>query len=175
MVNLDIVLDFVNSLDLRPYSEAFDSPQALAAWFVERGLLESGVRVTAADLEEVKRVREALRDVIAARTGLTCDLASASTVVDDAVCNAKLRARFAAGEMILEPASGGVRAAVGLILAEVLAAQADGTWDRVKACRADDCRWAFLDTTKNGSRAWCTMRSCGNRAKVQAYRERHAH
>jgi predicted RNA-binding Zn ribbon-like protein len=77
--------------------------------------------------------------------------------------------------MILEPAAGGVRGAIGRILAEVLAAQADGTWDSVKACRADDCRWAFLDTTKNQSRAWCTMRSCGNRAKVQAYRERHAH
>jgi predicted RNA-binding Zn ribbon-like protein len=50
---------------------------------------------------------------------------------------------------------------------------ADGTWERMKACRADDCRWAFLDTAKNRSRAWCSMQSCGNRAKVAAYRERH--
>lgn len=175
MVNIDIVLDFVNSLDLRPYGETFDSPKALGEWLAGRGLLEPGARVTKADLEEAKSVREAVRDVIAARSELTADLAAASAVVDDAVCRAKLGARFAGGEMILEPAAGGVRGAVGRILAEVLAAQADGTWDRVKACRADDCRWAFLDTTKNGSRAWCTMRSCGNRAKVQAYRERHAH
>ena len=44
---------------------------------------------------------------------------------------------------------------------------------QVKLCGADDCRWAFVDTTKNGSRNWCSMRSCGNRAKVQAYRARH--
>jgi predicted RNA-binding Zn ribbon-like protein len=175
MVNIDIVLDFVNSLDLRPRSEAFDSPKALGEWFAERGLLEPGARVTTAELEEARRVREAVRDVIAARSELPADIAAASAIVDDAVCRAKLGARFADGEMILEPAAGGVRGAVGRILAEVLAAQADGTWDRVKACRAEDCRWAFLDTTKNGSRAWCTMRSCGNRAKVQAYRERHTH
>jgi predicted RNA-binding Zn ribbon-like protein len=51
---------------------------------------------------------------------------------------------------------------------------ADATWERMKACRADDCRWAYLDTARNRSRAWCSMRVCGNRAKVQAYRERHA-
>ena len=45
--------------------------------------------------------------------------------------------------------------------------------ERMKACRADDCRWAFLDTSKNRSRAWCSMESCGNRAKVHTYRQRH--
>jgi predicted RNA-binding Zn ribbon-like protein len=66
-----------------------------------------------------------------------------------------------------------VRGALGRILAEVFAGMADGTWERLKACRADGCRWAFLDTAKNRSRAWCSMQSCGNRAKVAAYRERH--
>jgi len=45
----------------------------------------------------------------------------------------------------------------------------------MKACRADDCKWAFLDTAKNQSRAWCSMSSCGNREKMRAYRARHAH
>ena len=64
---------------------------------------------------------------------------------------------------------------VGRILAEVSGAMSDGTWSRMKACRAEDCRWAFLDTSKNKSRAWCSMESCGNRAKVNAYRQRHQH
>jgi len=72
-----------------------------------------------------------------------------------------------------EPAAAGVRGALGHILAEVCAEMADGTWERMKACRADDCKFAFLDTAKNRSRAWCSMQSCGNRAKVAAYRERH--
>ncbi len=83
--------------------------------------------------------------------------------------------RFVDGESRLEPAAGGARGAVGRIVAEVSQGMADGTWERMKACRAEDCRWAFLDTAKNRSRAWCSMKSCGNREKVRAYRERHHH
>jgi hypothetical protein len=72
-------------------------------------------------------------------------------------------------------AVGGVRGAIGRILVEVYDEMVDGIWERMKACRADDCRWAFLDTSKNRSRAWCSMDSCGNRAKVHAYRRRHQH
>jgi predicted RNA-binding Zn ribbon-like protein len=43
--------------------------------------------------------------------------------------------------------------------------------DRVKEC-ADDrgCGWLFLDTSRNGTRRWCSMQSCGNRAKVRRHR-----
>lgn len=175
MVNTDLVLDFVNTLDLRPFAETLDSPHALRAWLEERGLLEPGARVTTADLEETKRVREALRDLLAAQNELEVDVPKAGAELDDAICRAKLALRFVDCDMRLEPGVGGVRGAVGRILAEVSAAMADGTWSRMKACRAEDCRWAFLDTAKNRSRAWCSMQSCGNRAKVQAYRERHTH
>jgi predicted RNA-binding Zn ribbon-like protein len=47
-----------------------------------------------------------------------------------------------------------------------------GTWERLKVCRDDECRWAFYDHSKNARGAWCTMRVCGNRAKARAYRER---
>jgi predicted RNA-binding Zn ribbon-like protein len=50
---------------------------------------------------------------------------------------------------------------------------ADGTWQRLKACRDHSCEWAFYDHTKNRSGAWCTMEECGNRAKARSYRERH--
>lgn len=39
----------------------------------------------------------------------------------------------------------------------------------VRVCAADDCRWLFLDTSKNHSRRWCDMKSCGNRAKVRKH------
>lgn len=175
MVNTDLILDFVNTVDLRPYAETLDSPRALGAWLEERGLLAPGTRVTNADLEETKRVREALRDLLAAQNELEVDVPKAGAELDEAICRAKLALRFVDCDMRLEPGVGGVRGAVGRILAEVSAAMADGTWSRMKACRAEDCRWAFLDTAKNRSRAWCSMQSCGNRAKVQAYRERHTH
>ena len=61
---------------------------------------------------------------------------------------------------------------VAALLAIIARAQADGTWERMKACRAEDCRWAFYDRSRNRSRAWCSMRECGNRAKARSYRAR---
>lgn len=43
---------------------------------------------------------------------------------------------------------------------------------RVRACAADDCRWWFIDDTRNHSRRWCEMKTCGNRAKLRRYRSR---
>jgi predicted RNA-binding Zn ribbon-like protein len=46
---------------------------------------------------------------------------------------------------------------------------------RVKEC-ADDrgCGWLFVDTSRNQSRRWCSMESCGNRAKVRRHRQKQA-
>lgn len=43
----------------------------------------------------------------------------------------------------------------------------------VGKCHGDRCGWLFLDTSKNHSRRWCSMDSCGNRAKSQRHYERH--
>jgi len=44
---------------------------------------------------------------------------------------------------------------------------------RVGVC-ADDrgCGWLFYDTSRNGSRQWCSMRGCGNRAKARRHYEK---
>jgi len=42
----------------------------------------------------------------------------------------------------------------------------------VRRCRADNCRWLFLDKSKNHSRRWCDMKICGNREKARAYYQR---
>ena len=42
----------------------------------------------------------------------------------------------------------------------------------VRVCAADDCHWLFLDTSKNHSRRWCDMKTCGNRSKVRRHYER---
>ena len=43
---------------------------------------------------------------------------------------------------------------------------------RVRECGGVDCRWLFLDTSKNRSRQWCSMQSCGNRQKARRHYER---
>jgi predicted RNA-binding Zn ribbon-like protein len=42
--------------------------------------------------------------------------------------------------------------------------------DRVRKC--DQCVLHFLDTSKKGTRRWCSMQLCGNRLKVAAYAAR---
>jgi predicted RNA-binding Zn ribbon-like protein len=55
----------------------------------------------------------------------------------------------------------------------LLRAMARPGWPRFKACRGDDCRWVFIDGSRNTSRRWCDMANCGNRAKVATFRNRH--
>lgn len=42
----------------------------------------------------------------------------------------------------------------------------------VRECAGYDCGWLFMDTTKNRSRRWCNMSTCGNRAKGRRHYER---
>ncbi len=65
------------------------------------------------------------------------------------------------------------------IVTSVADSIAAGEWPRLKTC--PDCRWAFYDHTRNGSKRWCGMkkgtpdgRACGTIAKVTAYRNRQA-
>ena len=46
--------------------------------------------------------------------------------------------------------------------------------ERVRECPGPGggCGWLFLDTSKNGTRRWCSMETCGNAAKVRRYRKR---
>jgi predicted RNA-binding Zn ribbon-like protein len=42
----------------------------------------------------------------------------------------------------------------------------------VRECGAGDCAWLFVDTSKNRSRQWCSMQSCGNREKARRHYQR---
>ena len=171
-MNAQLILDFVNTAEPDEGREDLATPAALVAWLHGRGL-EPGPRATKAELADAVRLREALRDLMAEHNDVDVDAVAATRVLDDAARRAGLSVRFAVDGAQLVPAAGGVRGALGRILSEVSLAMGEGVWDRFKACRAEDCRWAFFDAARNKSRAWCSMRSCGNRAKVHVYRERH--
>lgn len=44
--------------------------------------------------------------------------------------------------------------------------------ERLRRCGSETCYWLFLDETKNCSRRWCEMATCGNRMKVRRHRAR---
>jgi predicted RNA-binding Zn ribbon-like protein len=72
----------------------------------------------------------------------------------------------------LEPKGTGVAAAYGAIVAIAFVSAFDGSFDHLKLCADETCRSVFYDRSKNRSGRWCSMSTCGNRAKVRAWRER---
>jgi len=62
------------------------------------------------------------------------------------------------------------------ILWEVAQAAADLLTSKelqlVRFCEAPDCEWLFLDHSRNRSRRWCDMTSCGNRQKARRHYQR---
>jgi predicted RNA-binding Zn ribbon-like protein len=67
----------------------------------------------------------------------------------------------------------GLRPEVPALLSPVLWSAADllsgSRRDRMRQCANPQCRWVFLDDSKSGSRRWCSMASCGNRAKAHRH------
>ncbi|HWB26745.1 MAG TPA: CGNR zinc finger domain-containing protein [Chitinophagaceae bacterium] len=44
-----------------------------------------------------------------------------------------------------------------------------GKLEKIKQCGSDNCGWLFLDTSKNGKRHWCSMKTCGSKDKAIKY------
>ncbi|GGL21841.1 CGNR zinc finger domain-containing protein [Planomonospora parontospora] len=76
------------------------------------------------------------------------------------------------GGPVLEPVGTGVLAGLARIAAAVVEIRVEGLWPRLKVCTESTCQWAFVDSSKNRSRSWCSMKVCGNRTKTRAYRAR---
>jgi predicted RNA-binding Zn ribbon-like protein len=169
---LDLVIDFVNTLDLEKDTDELAGP-GLEDWFSTRKLytprthsLDDRDRGQAIDL------REALRALMLANNGGTPD-ARAGGELERIARAGELGIHFEPdGAVTLAPSSQEFAGSLARLLVPVARASADGTWQRAKACRADDCQWAFYDRSRNRSGVWCEMAVCGNRTKVRAYRER---
>jgi predicted RNA-binding Zn ribbon-like protein len=177
MVNdSELIRDFVNTLHKDPQldedEEELATPGELDAWLRAHGL-PVGPKATTAELARARELREALRTLLLANNGEDVDVAPANVALDAAACRARVELRFEDAGPALVPAAPGVAGALGRIAVAVQAAVADGSWHRLKACRARDCEWAFIDNAKNQSRAWCSMSSCGNREKARVHRARH--
>ena len=93
---LYLVQRFVNSVDLESGEDELDSPEALASWLAERGLIEQGDSVGAADLRRALDVREGLRAVLLSNNGLPLDEERVERL-DRAVGRAPVRLRFEPG------------------------------------------------------------------------------
>ena len=171
---LDLVRDYVNTLDLETGIDRISSPGELALWFSEQGLVHDLVEPTDDELTDAVAVREAIRELLLANNGIEADAAAASKTLEDAGRKAQLTVRFENGRPQLAPEGDGTRAAIGRIVAAVAELAPTDEWKRLKGCRDENCRVAFYDKSRNRSRAWCSMEVCGNREKARSFRARHA-
>jgi predicted RNA-binding Zn ribbon-like protein len=168
---LRVVQELVNTVDLENGVEWLATATDLQRWLREREL-DGASRPTREQLERVHELRETLRELLIANNEKRTAPAAAA-----ALRRAADRARLTLelnehAQLVLSPRASGADGAVGRILGIVYESMADGSWQRLKACR--QCAWAYYDYSKNRSATWCSMAICGNRTKTRAYRRRRA-
>jgi predicted RNA-binding Zn ribbon-like protein len=170
VTGVERIRDFVNTLDVESGDDALASPAAVRDWLRAHGLGDPA-RVTRDDVTRTAALREALRAHLAVNGGGPLD-PGAATVMSKQAGRSRVELRLEHGRAALAPQARGVDGALGVLLADVATAMGDGTWSSLKVCAADDCRWAFVDRSRNGSRHWCSMQVCGNRQKARVFRAR---
>lgn len=168
---LELVRGFVNTLDAESGADELATKGGVETWLRTAGLLTGGGGVSAAERHRVVALREALRAYLRANNGESLP-PEAVAALDRQASRSRVGVRFGRDGAILASDAAGVDGALGRLLAHVARAMTDGTWSSLKACRADDCRWAFVDSSRNQSRHWCSMDVCGNRQKARAFRAR---
>ncbi len=188
LARLQTGLDFVNTLDLWPVShDHLDSPTAALDWLVEHDLMHREARLhllaqyqasPAAGLEmlgRTRRVRQAMRGVLESAAARR---APDATDLDE--MNRALRTHYI---YELLPATDGVSldhrhqgdpvdGAMARLAESIARELIQGDTSRLRICENPQCKWVFKDTSRTGKRKWCSMRSCGNRAKVARHRAR---
>ena len=169
---LALVQGLVNTFDVEQGTDDLGDAAALERWLADRGLLAAGDGLSDGDLERARAFREALRTLLDEHATAT-ERTAAAAALDAAAPAALLRVSFGRGGVpVLEPAAHGLDGALAELLAIVDRAFCDGTWQRLKVCAEQTCRFAFYDASRNRSGSWCSMAVCGNRAKARSYRER---
>lgn len=173
----DACLDFVNTRFWRGKAEPTETlnrADDLVAWATRHaaappttpgaGLFEAGIAL-----------RELLHRVFAARAEGAPVAAPDLAALNAALASAPSRRTLVATDAgyAWRTAPGGQASGAAALLAPVLWSAADllaqGERARVRACANPECRYLFIDASRNGSRRWCDMGSCGNRAKAQRH------
>jgi predicted RNA-binding Zn ribbon-like protein len=171
--DLELLQRFMNLHVHDDQDRSVDPPLEMVRGFlVDRRLLREGERFTEADRETYLQLRRAIRNLISAGTAQPITKADAETL-DRIAASSRLHPRFHTEQApTLEPQSGGAAAAFGRMVAIAFVGAFDGSLEHLKLCADETCRSVFYDRSKNRSGRWCSMSSCGNRAKVRAWRER---
>jgi|SRR5579872_2036902 len=168
-----LCVDFLNTVGGRaggrPLRDKFARPYDLTRWCEQAGLSrEPGISTRV--LHRAVTLREALfricRALLDQRAPSSGDVRTLNRELALARTQERLRYTRRGFELEADP---GVLGQVARSAADLLTSERSG---RLRQCGDDECGWMFLDTSRNGSRRWCQMKICGNRAKARNFRKR---
>jgi predicted RNA-binding Zn ribbon-like protein len=165
---LELLCEFVNTLALPEGPDQLATPAEASAWCRAHDLPPAMNRPA---VQRLRGFREALRTVLLANNG-EYDAQRSWCELAPYVEGAKLVVGVRDCKPVLHPAGTGPDATIAALVAIVYDAMSAGTWHRLRACRKGSCRYAYYDRSKNASRAWCSMTTCGNQEKAQRRRRR---
>lgn len=163
----------VNTIELPAGTDRLAHPDDATPWLVANGLLAAGASPTEAELDLVRKVREALRALLIHHSGGPAPQADHLAVLKALTDTSTAKVDLAPdGQVELSAAGENVGERLLELLLVMRDAQRDGTWARLKACANDECTWAFYDRSRNHGGTWCDMSSCGNMLKNREFRAR---
>jgi predicted RNA-binding Zn ribbon-like protein len=169
-----VVQSFVNTREADTETDLLLDDEVIArAWLNDAGLVDPGVPEI--DLAETRALRESVRALLVHNGGGPSPTASGLGPMERIARRCRFRPGVVAtGRVELNPAADPALAPAARLLLIIRDAQRDGTWKRLKACRNDECQWAFYDRSHAARGAWCDMAVCGNRMKNRNLRSRRA-
>ena len=149
-------------------SDALKSAAELTRWLRAAGLGESSANES--DLALARSLREAIYGLVLARVkGASLNKGDTLTLNAIAAGHAPFVSLNEDGVAI---AFGSVRQLLTGLAIEAIELIGSEQGSRLRQCEADGCAVLFLDESRTGERRWCSMASCGNRAKVRSFRQR---
>ena len=165
---LEGLIGFVNTNEPQAAQDQLRGPEQTRSWLLAEGF-QAG-HLSHDDWAAVIAFREGIRAAAAANNGYGADR-EAVAALGRAVDRLGFSVRVGPDTNLEVASTTPAGRALAPLAGALMAAQADGSWTRVKACARDSCRWLFYDTTRNRSRTWCTNSTCGSREKAKrAYR-----
>lgn len=153
--------------------DLFDEPDALRAWLREHDLSSPDTEHSTTP-SAVVTFRAPLREARAAIRGILENTPGAAARFAAVLDHGRVRLTFGSdgpGESIeLDDPTWGPAWHSARAYLQLLDRAGPG---RIRHCDGAGCVLWFLDTSRNGTRRWCSMAGCGNRAKAQLHYRRH--
>jgi predicted RNA-binding Zn ribbon-like protein len=173
--DLELLRSFVNTNEPDTNTDQVDTPERLRDWLVERSLLAVDATIDEEAHRQTLEFREAVRALALANGAMELDPA-AITTLNRLGAEASLSVLMDSdGYPELHPVGEGLQQTFGHLFSIIYTAMVDGSFLRLKGCANDTCQWLFYDQSKNRSKKWCEMQTCGNVINARAYRQRHRH